>query len=37
MNPIAMLLLIVTAHAVFLWSATRRWQLLRLGRFVNRF
>src|SRR4051794_6246705 len=37
MNPTAMLILIVTAHAVFLWSAIRRWQLLRLGRFVNRF
>jgi Fe-S oxidoreductase len=37
MNPTAMLFLIVTAHAVFFWSAIRRWQLLRLGRFVNRF
>lgn len=37
MNPTAMLLLIVTAHAVFFWSAIRRWQLLRIGRFVNRF
>jgi Fe-S oxidoreductase len=37
MNPAAMLILIVTAHAVFLWSAIRRWQLLRLGRFVDRF
>lgn len=37
MNPTAMLILIVAAHAVFFWSAIRRWQLLRLGRFVNRF
>ena len=37
MNPTAMLVLIVAAHAVFFWSAIRRWQLLRLGRFVNRF
>jgi Fe-S oxidoreductase len=37
MNPTVMLVLIVAAHAVFLWSALRRWQLLRLGRFVNRF
>jgi Fe-S oxidoreductase len=37
MNPTAMLVLIVAAHAVFFWSAIRRWQLLRLGRFVDRF
>jgi heterodisulfide reductase subunit C len=37
MNPAAMLILIVTAHAVFFWSAIRRWQLLRLGKFVDRF
>jgi Fe-S oxidoreductase len=37
MNPTAMLILIVGAHVVFLWSAIRRWQLLRLGKFVNRF
>src|SRR5690242_11681309 len=37
MNPPVMLVLIVAAHAVFLWSALRRWQLLRIGRFVNRF
>ena len=37
MNPTAMLILIVAAHVVFAWSAIRRWQLLRLGRFVNRF
>ncbi len=37
MNPTAMLILIVAAHAVFLWSAIRRWQLLRLGKFVDRF
>jgi len=37
MNPPVMLALIVAAHALFLWSALRRWQLLRLGKFVNRF
>jgi Fe-S oxidoreductase len=37
MNPTVMLILIVTAHVVFFWSAIRRWQLLRLGRFVDRF
>jgi Fe-S oxidoreductase len=37
MNPAAMLILIVAAHAVFFWSAIRRWQLLRLGKLVNRF
>jgi Fe-S oxidoreductase len=37
MNPTAMLILIVGAHAIFFWSALRRWQLLRLGKFVNRF
>ena len=37
MNPTVMLLLIVAAHAVFLWSILRRWQLLRVGRFVDRF
>ncbi|MDB4939165.1 MAG: Fe-S oxidoreductase [Labilithrix sp.] len=37
MNPTVMLLLIVTAHVIFLWSIMRRWQLLRIGSFVNRF
>ncbi len=37
MNPAVMLMLIVIAHAVFFWSAIRRWQLLRVGKFVNRF
>lgn len=37
MNPTAMLIVIVTALVVFAWLAIRRWQLLRLGRFVNRF
>ena len=37
MNPTAMLVLIVGAHAVFFWSAIRRWQLLRLGQWTNRF
>jgi len=37
MNPTVMLLLIVAAHAVFLWSILRRWQLMRVGRFIDRF
>lgn len=37
MNPTAMLLLIAAAHAVFLWSILRRWQLLRLGPLADRF
>jgi Fe-S oxidoreductase len=37
MNPTAMLLLIVGLHAIFFWSAIRRYQLLRVGSFVNRF
>ncbi|HVJ88590.1 MAG TPA: (Fe-S)-binding protein [Labilithrix sp.] len=37
MNPTAILIMIVAAHAVFFWSAIRRWQLLRIGRFVNLF
>lgn len=37
MNPAAMLILLVAALAVFSWSAIRRWQLLRTGRFVARF
>ncbi|AKU98665.1 Fe-S oxidoreductase [Labilithrix luteola] len=37
MNPTAMLVLIVGAHVVFFWSALRRWQLLRVGSFVDRF
>jgi Fe-S oxidoreductase len=36
MNPTAILILLVAAHAVFFWSAIRRWQLLRVGRFTNR-
>ena len=35
MNPTAMLVLIVAAHAVFLWSAIKRWQLLRIGKFID--
>src|SRR6185436_20364395 len=35
-NPTLMITLIVAAHAAFLWSASRRWQLLRLGRRVVR-
>jgi Fe-S oxidoreductase len=37
MNPTAMLVLIVAAHAIFFWSALQRWQLLRVGRFTDRF
>jgi Fe-S oxidoreductase len=37
MNPSVMLLLIVAAHAIFLWSIMRRWQLLRIGSFIDRF
>jgi Fe-S oxidoreductase len=37
MNPTVMLALIVGAHAMFLWSANRRWQLLRIGRADMRF
>ena len=37
MNPTVMLLLIVAAHALFIWSMMRRWQLLRIGRFIDRF
>jgi len=32
-----MLILLVGALAVFFWSALRRWQLLRVGKFTNRF
>jgi Fe-S oxidoreductase len=37
MNPPAMLLLIVLLHALFFWSAIRRWQLLRIGKWIHRF
>ena len=37
MNPPVMLMLIVVAHAVFFWSAIKRWQLLRVGKWVHRF
>ncbi len=37
MNPTVMFLLIAAAHAVFFWSILRRWQVLRLGRFIDRF
>ena len=36
MGPIAMLSIIVGALAMFAWSASRRWQLLKVGRGVNR-
>ncbi len=37
MNPIAMLSILVAALAAFAWSAARRWQLLTLGTWVDRF
>ena len=37
MNPAMMLVLVVAAHVIFAWSALRRWQLLRVGRFIDRF
>ncbi len=37
MNPTAMLLLIVIAHAVFFWTMSRRWQLMRAGKMLDRF
>ena len=37
MNPTVMLALIVGALAAFAWSASRRWQLLNIGRGENRF
>ena len=36
MNPIVMLTEIVVLVALFAWSASRRWQLLKLGRPENR-
>jgi Fe-S oxidoreductase len=36
-NPTVMLMLIVIAHAVFFWSAIRRWQLMRIGKWTNLF
>ena len=36
MGPLAMLSLIVAALAMFAWSASRRWQLLQVGRTTNR-
>jgi len=36
MHPIAMLTMLVALTAMFCWSANRRWQLLKVGRDVNR-
>ena len=36
MSPTAMLTLIFAAFAMFAWSASRRWQLLQLGRPTSR-
>jgi len=36
MNPTAMLVLMVAAFSAFAWSASRRWQLLGVGRSANR-
>ena len=32
MSPMAMLILMFTAFAMFVWSASRRWQLIQIGR-----
>lgn len=37
MNPTVMFLIIAAAHAVFLWSILRRWQVMRIGSFIDRF
>jgi Fe-S oxidoreductase len=37
MQPLAMISLIVGAHVLFLISIVRRWQMLRLGAWTNRF
>src|SRR5262249_41380105 len=37
MGPVAMLAILVGALAAFAWSASRRWQLLRVGRPEYRF
>ena len=37
MNPTAMTSILVAALAVFSWSAYRRWNLLLIGRPLNRF
>ena len=31
MNPLVMLMLVVGAHAAFLWSVSRRFQLMQMG------
>jgi Fe-S oxidoreductase len=36
LNPVAMLSIIVAALAAFAWSASRRWQLLKVGAPENR-
>jgi len=36
MNPVLMLTIIVALSAAFAYSANRRWQLLKVGRSVNR-
>jgi Fe-S oxidoreductase len=37
MNPVAMVALILGLHLVFAYSAIRRWDLLNIGRWENRF
>ena len=37
MNPTWMLVMLLSLAAAFAWSASRRWQLLRVGRPLNRF
>jgi Fe-S oxidoreductase len=36
MNPTAMLALLVAALSAFVWSANRRWQLMKVGRPIDR-
>jgi Fe-S oxidoreductase len=36
MNPTAMLSILVAALCAFVWSANRRWQLMKVGRPTNR-
>jgi Fe-S oxidoreductase len=36
MNPTAMLAILIAALSAFVWSANRRWQLMKVGRSDNR-
>jgi Fe-S oxidoreductase len=37
MNPVAMVALVVGLHAIFAYSALRRWDLMMVGAGINRF